>query len=740
MNELWNCFEKDRKNLDEQYLNAWENGASFDRVEVLRAKVIELANTLEGEPHPVIKAKCFDYILEHAPIYINPIDWFGIALEAQQIVEHRDIGCKYRQIMTVLSDKWKKELTPKLNLPENKHFAQNTRGVLFNEFYIDYNHSTPSWNDIFELGLCGIIERAEKYRTDKDPAYFDGIAITYNAIIKLFKRYIAALEGYSEPKMQYMKKAFENLLTAPPKNTYEAMLLSWQFWYLEENVDGVRARTMGGLDDLYFPFYQKDIANGTFTKENIKELFVYFMGAFNSFRVRYQQPMYLGGMDEDGNCIVNELSYVALDAYNILAAPNPKLQVKISLNTPDDFLKATLITIRNGNTSISIINDDNAAASLMKLGVPKNEALTSLMSGCWDYAVKDHEVKTVPIRVSLPKIVEYTLLGGRDMITGALVCEETDTNFESFDDFYATYKKHWLYIWKRAKAIVENWELYLADLCPSNMFSATMTDSLSRAIDGYANGMKYNNTVYCCACLASTIDALCAIKKYVFDKKEVTIKELTDILKNNWEGSEKLRRTILNDSDKYGNGSALADEIMVDLTDFIANNVNGVPNSRGGYWKCGILSIDKNVRFGSLTSATPDGRLYGEPFSKNLSSVVGMDKNGITTFLRSVSKIDATKLPHSGMVDVILHPTAVSGDDGLEAFFGIVKGYFAMGGHSIQFNIFSAQTLKDAQKNPDKYRTLQVRVCGWNVYFVDLEKVLQDAFIAQCENTEAVGR
>ncbi|MBQ2708643.1 MAG: hypothetical protein IJF67_10285, partial [Clostridia bacterium] len=153
----------------------------------------------------------------------------------------------------------------------------------------------------------------------------------------------------------------------------------------------------------------------------------------------------------------------------------------------------------------------------------------------------------------------------------------------------------------------------------------------------------------------------------------------------------------------------------------------------------GTLSIHMNVRFGVITGATPDGRLAGEPFSKNMSSVIGMDRGGITTFLNSVAKIDFTDFPHAGMVDVILHPTAVSGADGLVAFRSLVRTYFKMGGHSIQFNIFDAALLRKAQAEPMKYRNLQVRVCGWNVYFVELSKIQQDDFIAEAEHNEAVG-
>ena len=746
MSNLWNTFEDDREMLDKQYVKAWNNEESFERVENLKNRVMELADTLKGESHPVIKAKCFDYILENAPIYINPYDWFGIALEAQKMTPILDVGCPPQRILSSLSSKWQSELDEKLNLPEDLHFAKNARGYLLNEFYIDYNHSTPNWEDILEYGISGLLKRVNQYKTnlcknaplsDEQIAYFDGIEITYKSVLKVFKRYVLALKKRTEPKMQYMKKAFENLINNPPQNTYEALLLAWQYWFLQEDIDCVRVRTMGGLDQLYYQFYKNDLENGTFTKENIEELFVYFMNEFNAIRVHYQEPMYLGGMNESGDCIVNELSYIVLDAYNVLSAPNPKLQAKIGKNTPDKFLKAVLETIRNGNSSISIMNDDNAALSLMKLGVPESEALTNLMSGCWDYTVKNHEVKTIPVRVSLAKILEYTMTNGRCLSTNEIVGCETGNNFETFEDFYSAYEKQWLYIWKRVKSIIENWELYLADISPSNMFSGTMTDSLEQGVDGYARGMKYNTTVYTVAGLGTLVDSLCAIKKYVFDKKEISLEEFVDILKSNWSSNERLRKIILNDKDKYGNGSGMADELMVRLTDFFAKSINGVPNSRGGYWKLGTLSIDKNVRYGSVTKATPDGRKEGEPFSKNLSPVIGMDRGGITTLLNSVGKIDFSQFPHAGMLDLILHPTAVSGDDGLEAFAGLVKAYFAKGGHSLQFNIFSAETLKEAQKNPDKYRTLQIRVCGWNVYFVDLEKVLQDAFIKQCEHYES---
>ena len=746
MYSLKNDFDRDRAKLADQYVKIWQSEDVIARHDALTEQVLALAEQLEGEAHAVVKAKCLSYILENAPIYVNPDDWFGIAVETVKVQVSRDVGILYHLPINELSKKWMHELDPVLNRPEDEHFSKYARFHLLNEFYMDYNHSTPCWEDIFALGLSGLRERARGYKQKHEPltpaqaAYFEGIEISYTAVIRLLERYALALQDRQEPKMVAMREAIEHLIDAPPSNTYEALLLGWIYWYVQECVDGIRARTMGGLDRLYYDFYCKDIEDGRFTREDICELFTYFMNSFYAMRVWYQQPMYLGGVNEDGECIVNELSYLALDAYSILSAPNPKLQVIISQNTPDVFLKRVLELIREGNSSISIINHEIAEAALLKIGVTQAEARTYLMSGCWDYAVRNHEVKTVPVRVSLPKILEYTMTNGICLSTGERVGAKVGDRFESFDSFYAAFEREWLYVQKRTMGIVENWERYLAEISPANLYSGTMTDSLGKAVDGYASGMKYNNTVYTVCGLATLVDSLCAIKKYVFDQNLISLSELTQALVENWKGYEELQKKILSDKDKYGNGSAMADELTVKLTKFFAENTNGKPNSRGTLWKFGVLSIDKNVRFGELMCATPDGRGAGEPFSKNLSPVIGMDRGGITTLLHSVEKIDFTNFPHSGMLDLILHPTVVSGEDGLVAFGSIVKTYFKKGGHSLQFNIFSSECLIAAQKEPYKYRNLQVRVCGWNVYFVDLEKTLQDAFIEECRHQESMSR
>ena len=258
--------------------------------------------------------------------------------------------------------------------------------------------------------------------------------------------------------------------------------------------------------------------------------------------------------------------------------------------------------------------------------------------------------------------------------------------------------------------------------------------SVETGVDLYEGGAKYNNSSLSAYSIATLVDSIAAVKRLVFDEGRVTFDELTDILKADWKGCEKLRLYARSIPEKYGNNEPLTDGITVELSHYIASLINGKPNGRGGVFKASLFSIDHGFASGKKTMATPDGRRAGEPNSKNLCSVPAMDRKGITALINSVTKIDQTEFPNGVVLDVVLHPSAVSGEDGLEAFLGILKTYFAMGGMALHGNVFDAATLRAAQNAPEKYQTLQVRVCGWNAYFVNLSKDEQDAFIRQAEN------
>ena len=233
--------------------------------------------------------------------------------------------------------------------------------------------------------------------------------------------------------------------------------------------------------------------------------------------------------------------------------------------------------------------------------------------------------------------------------------------------------------------------------------------------------------------MATLVDSVCAVKRLVFEEKRITYAELCELLKNDWAGNEKLRLIAKSIPEKYGNGNPTADKITKDFADFCASLITNHPNGRGGVFKAASFSIDTFVAFGAKTMATPDGRRAGEILSKNLCATVGQDKKGVTALIHSATQIDHSLFPNGTVLDVVLHPSAVAGEDGLCAFESLLKTYFAKGGFALHGNVFDAEELKKAQENPEKYKNLQVRVCGWNAYFVNLSKAEQDAFIKQAE-------
>lgn len=742
---LWQTFDCDRAELDRQYeAPAYRDGSGLTYDE-LEKGALALAEELAGEPHPVVKARAFAYILEHTRLAVNPRDWFGFHFDVLKVVGKADIGWHVQMLLRRLSSKWIKELCEGPVQPYVSERARQGRDDGLFVMYPDYAHSSPNWDDLLALGLPGLLARARHFRREQteltpvQAAFYDGIEITYTAVISFAERLAAevSLHAAGNAKMQRLAAALRHLAVAAPASTYEALVLAMLYWKLQENVEMARVRTLGDMGVQYYDFYQRDLASGRGTREQIKELFKYFLNHFAAMHVVYQQPMYFGSMDAAGQVQITELSRLIFDAYDECGLYDPKLQVCIAESTPDDFIKRVLDAIRGGNSSISLINSENAIASLLKCGMSLADARNFVMTGCWDYAVRN-EAKTIPLRLNLPKVVELTLNNGIDPLSGHRLGPATGDaeSFDSFAAFYAAFKRQLADIAQYMMSVANCFEAYLHEFNPTPLYSATIVEGLLRGADAFAGGAKVSSTVFNVSCLATTVDSLAAVKKFVYDRAEISLPALAAALRQDWQGAEVLRARILADHDKYGNGSALADGLMVDLTNYTTSLINNKPNSRGGFYKQGQITIDFNVKFGTKTGATPDGRRCGEPHSKNLSATVGMDRQGLTGLINSVTKMDMSNFNHAGMLDFILHPSAVQGDEGLDIMLALVRTYFRKGGHSIQGNVFDAQLLRDAQAHPERYATLQVRVCGWNVYFVNLSRKEQDMFIAQAEHLE----
>ena len=274
---------------------------------------------------------------------------------------------------------------------------------------------------------------------------------------------------------------------------------------------------------------------------------------------------------------------------------------------------------------------------------------------------------------------------------------------------------------------------YLGHINPLSLLSATFPSCLEKSKDAIGGGARYNNSCMQFGFLADISDSLSMIRKYVYDKKELTLEELVAILDKNYEGAELFRRKLLADREKYGNNKDLPDAIAKDLVEFITQNVYGRSNSRDGGWGCGFHVARMSYTQGALTAASANGRSRGEELSKNTSASMGQNREGATAAILSATKIDATSFTSDAALDLGLLPSAVSGEDGLEAMYGLLMTFCKRGGHALHINVFDADTLRDAQAHPEKYQDLQIRVCGWNVLWNNINEEEQDGFIRQAE-------
>ena len=715
-------YGKQNANLRDQFNNIeWitHSGVSPEELKEMYNSIMQNCGDL---PKNIIKAKTFEMILKNSRIAIDKDDIFQDKLYGRDMIE-------------IQRRTWEREvIIEKLSDMHSKVSAAYECGAF--RAASDFGHTSPNSQLLLDIGFTGLLDRINEYYqqtglTKKQIDFYESCKICLEAILHFIKRLANEIEPYNKEN----SIALYNIANGKPQNIYEAMQLLIVYFFLHEYIGGTRVRTLGRLDVLLYPFYKNDIANGRFTKAEIKEMIKFFFNKFWAAKVPFDLPLCLGGIDENGNEVTNELTYLLVETYNELDIHSPKIHIRVSDKTPENFVKLVLKCIRGGNSSFVFVNDNTVIKSLMHVGIEEIDAKNYVPIGCYEPAVWGKEIAcTGNGGVNLGKAVEFAITGGVDLKSGKQISANTG-EIKTYEDFISAIKTHMKFMAESGMNYIREIEKYYGEIGPDPLLSATYDNSVETGVDVYEGGATYNNSSFYFYCIGSLIDSICAVKRLVFEENRVTFAELCEILKNNWEGNEKLRLIAKNIPEKYGNNNAIADEITKDFTDYCASLINNKPNSRGGVFRASLFSIDRFVYFGSKTMATPDGRKASEVLSKNLCASVGQDKNGITALINSATKIDHTLLPNGTVLDVILHPSAVNGEDGINAFYNLLKTYMAKGGMALHGNVFNPEDLKKAQKEPEKYKNLQVRVCGWNAYFVNLSKVEQDCFIKQAETT-----
>lgn len=536
-----------------------------------------------------------------------------------------------------------------------------------------------------------------------------------------------------------------------PRNFWEAIQMYW-FVHLGTitELNGWDAMNPGHFDQHLTPFYEYEIAAGTLTREQAKELISCFWikvnnhpappkvgvtakesGTYNDFT-----NINLGGIKADGSDGVSEVSYIMLEVIEELHILQPGNSVHISHKTPNKFLNAACRVIRKGFGYPSVFNPDIYILEMLRSGKSLEDAREGGTSGCIETGAFGKEAYLLTGYLNLPKILEITLNNGMDPLSGDMVGIETSDprTFWAFDELYSAFKDQ-LNFFIDQKIRVSNFiDRMFANYSPAPFLSVLVDDCIKKGRDYYNSGPRYNTSYIQCCGLGTVTDSLVTIKKHVFEDKTFDMHKILDVVTNNFEGEEALRQKILTRTPFFGNDDDFADNIAKRIYDDLFEAIDGKPNIKeGGKYHMNMLSTTCHIYFGKVLGASPNGRLAGKPISDGTSPSQGCDTHGPSAVIKSLSKIDQVKSGGTLLNQRFL-PSLLKKDDDITKLGNLVRSYFSLGGHHIQFNIVDTETLRAAQKNPEDYKDLLVRMAGYSDYFNDMNKDFQEEIISRTEN------
>ena len=620
---------------------------------------------------------------------------------------------------------------------------------------------------MYRMGLLDLKERIAERIASLDYIYdpeatdkqqeLEAMSISCDAAILLAERHAALAEQkaaheQNPRRRQELEKIAEVCHWVPahaPRDLWEAIQMYW-FVHLGTvtELNGWDSMNPGHIDQHLYPFYQQGLADGTLTREDAKELlgclWIKFnnqpappkvgvtaleSGTYNDFT-----NINIGGVDREGRSAANELSYMILEIQEELHQLQPGLSIHIAKDTPEDFLLAGIRVIKKGYGYPSIFNPDTYVQEMVRAGKHIEDAREGGCSGCIEVGAFGKEAYLLTGYLNTPKILEVTLHNGVDPETGRRIGLETGDprTFETYDQLYAAWRQQMEYF-VGLKLSVNNYiERMFSLYAPATFLSLFIDDCIAKGKDYYSGGARYNTTYIQCTGLGTITDSLSSLKKHVFETRRYTMDEMLCALSQNFEGEEKMRQYILHHTPFFGNDDAEADAIAVRVYDDLVQAIEGRPNTRGGETHLNMLSTTCHNYFGSVCGATPNGRLAHFAISDGTSPAHGADTHGPTAVVKSLGKLDQTKSGGT-LLNMRFTPALLKREADQRKLASLIRAYFKMGGHHIQFNIVDTSTLLDAQCHPENYRDLLVRVAGYSDYFNDMTAQLQNEIIARNE-------
>nr|WP_306450885.1 trans-4-hydroxy-L-proline dehydratase [Odoribacter splanchnicus] len=783
--------ERIRK-LREQSLNA-ENRISAERA--LLITEFYQSGMADAEPVPVQRALAFKYILEHKYICVNEGELIvgerGPAPKATPT--YPEICIHSLQDLEILNDRpkvsFKSDETTRAayrdiiipywkgksnrdrifqNLPQEWKEAY-TAGV-FTEFQEQRAPGhTALGIKMFRTGLLDLKEEiAESLaKTDlvNDPEGVDkrdelrAMDIVCDAMIRYAERYAERLEELAaEEKDPVRKKELEKMAAIcrrvpahAPTTVHEALQ---HYWFIHLGVvtelNPWDSFNPGRLDQSLYPLYKKQLEEGTVTQEEVYEMLQSFWVKFNNHPsppkvgvTAEESNTYtdfclinVGGVKEDGSDGVNEMSYILLDVIREMRLLQPSSMIQVSKKNPDRFIRAAVEIIKTGFGQPSVFNTDALVQEMLRAGKDVRDARNGGCSGCVETGAFGTEAYILTGYFNLPKILELTLNDGFDKRTGKQIGLKTGTatDYRTYEELFAAYKaqvQHFMRIKLTGNNIIER---IFMKYMPVPFLSVLIEDCIRNGKDYMCGGARYNSSYVQGVGLGSITDMLTALRYHVYDKKTIAMETMEKALANDFNGFEELQYQLVYHTPKYGNDDDYADEQEVQVFDMYYDVLSGHKSPRGADYRVNMLPTTCHVYFGKVTGATPDGRNAWKVLSEGISPVQGADTNGPTAVIRSAAKIDHIKTGGT-LLNQKFTPSLLSTEEGCNNLVHLIRAYFRMDGHHIQFNVVDADTLREAQKHPEDYRDLIVRVAGYSDYFNDLGEDLQNEIICRTEQT-----
>ncbi|MDA8226433.1 MAG: formate C-acetyltransferase, partial [Desulfitobacterium hafniense] len=670
-------------------------------------------------------------------LHSRPQDQFYISEEDKEI---------YRQ---VLYPYWKgRSLKDFINSKLTKEVkeAQGTRIIKLNQTDKGQGHIIMGYDEVLNFGLGHLVARLTALR-DAHPVnlFYQAALITLEATVQHILRYaeltknLAGSESNETRKKELleMSRIAQKVAYAKPDSFYEACQLFWFINLAAQYESNASSISSGRFDQYMYPFYQRDLENGVseeFIKEVLRSLWLkmndvvllrsedsakYFAGFPTGYTI------ILGGLDQRGRCAVNELSYLILDTYWDIRLPQPNLGVRINEFTPRLFFNKVAETIRLGTGIPQVFNDEVVIPGFLNRKVSLEDARDYAVVGCVELSIpgKTYGLHDIAL-FNLLKVMEVTL-------------KEKNGNFSDLAEIIKMIKEN---IKKYVVFMVEGSnivEIGHRDFAPTPLLSCFIDSCLEKGMDVSAGGAKYNFSGVQGIGSANLSDSLYAIQKLCFEEKRMSLPELLEVLKSDFEGEDgtALRARLIHKYAKYGNDIAEVDDIGADILAYYCKTVESYENERGGQFLPGSYTVSAHVPLGEAVGATADGRKAAEQLADGgLSPMVGRDTQGPTAVLKSLSRLDNYLTSNGSLLNVKFHPKVLEGQAGINKLVAYLQAFMKLKLQHIQFNVVSADTLRAAQREPDKYRNLVIRVAGYSAIFVELNKAIQDDIIARTEH------